>query len=141
MQARDQAAEGYSEPSSRAEKEATAAPAPAARAPEKKRAAEQAAPSAAPEPSGAAAVERRSFPGCAGERRRVVERDADGRVVRYVREGELRTIEQRYSPAGRLVEATAIEGGVRRPLPLDAPGLVRDARDAGIDAPPRCSTP
>jgi hypothetical protein len=84
-------------------------------------------------------TETRDFAGCPGERRRVVERDGDGRVVRYVRVGDRRTVEQRYDAGGRLRSAFAIEDGVQRALPLDAPGLVRDARDAGIDAPPRCS--
>lgn len=88
--------------------------------------------------SGPGSVETRTFAGCPGERRRVVERDGDGRVVRYVRVGELRTVEQRYGADGRLRSALVTEGGARRALPLDAPGLVREARDAGIDAPPRC---
>jgi len=36
---------------------------------------------------------------------------------------------------GRLPSA---DGVSRRALPLGAPGLVLLARDAGIDAPPRC---
>jgi hypothetical protein len=86
----------------------------------------------------AALRETRDFAGCPGELRRIVERDDEGRIVRYVRQGERRTVEHRYGPDGRLVSAVAIEGGARRALPLDAPGLVRDARDAAIDAPPRC---
>jgi hypothetical protein len=139
MEEHDQAAEAHAEPSSRAEKE-SAAPL-AARPAEKKRAFEQAAPAATPQAVGPGAVETRSFPSCPGERRRVVERDADGRVVRYLRETEPRTIEHRFGPDGRLVAAFELVGVARRPLPLDAPGLVRDARDAGIDAPPRCSLP
>ena len=103
-----------------------------------------AAPAASPEAesvSGAGSVESRSFPDCPGERRRVVERDGDGRVIRYVRVGDRRTVEQRYGADGRLRSAFAIEDGLRRDLPAGAPGLVGDARDAGIDAPPRCSAP
>jgi hypothetical protein len=81
----------------------------------------------------------RSFGSCPGERRRIVEYGWDGKVVRYVREGGLRAVEHRFDPEGRLVAAFAIERGVRRPLPLDAPGLVQDARDAGFEAPPRCA--
>jgi hypothetical protein len=84
------------------------------------------------------AVESRVFADCPGERRRVVERDGEGRVVRYVRVGDRRTVEQRYGADGRLRSAFATEDGGRRELPPDAPGLVREARDAGIDAPPRC---
>jgi hypothetical protein len=86
----------------------------------------------------AAVRETRDFAGCPGELRRIVERDDEGRIVRYVRQGERRTVEHRYGPDGRLVSAVATEGGARRALALDAPGLVRDARDAAIDAPPRC---
>jgi hypothetical protein len=126
--------------------EASAAPrAPAAQkarsafAPERKAAAPAAA--EAESLSGPGSVESRSFPDCPGERRRVVERDGDGRVIRYVREGDRRIVEQRYGADGRLRSAFAIEGGLRRALPAGAPGLVGDARDAGIDAPPRCSAP
>lgn len=120
--------------------EAMAEGAPSAsRAPVAERRRAAARPSAAREPAReAGAVGTRSFAGCPGERRRIVELDGDGRVIRYVREGERRTIEHRYSPDGRLSAAAELVDGGRRPLPLDAPGLVRDARDAGIDAPPRC---
>jgi hypothetical protein len=94
-----------------------------------------------PPAAGPMRVEVRTFAGCPGERRRVVERDGEGRVVRYLREGERRTVEHRYAPDGRLAAAFAVEAGARTPLPLDAPGLVRFARDAGMDAPPRCSAP
>jgi len=125
------------------------APAPqSSRAPlgEKKRAAAKpaaATPAAAPPDAlrDSGATETRSFEACPGERRRIVERDGDGGVIRYVREGERRTIEHRFSPDGRLVSAVEISGGVRRALALDAPGLVRLARDAGMDAPPRCESP
>jgi hypothetical protein len=83
----------------------------------------------------------RTFGDCPGERRRTVERASDGTVLRYVREGDQRTIEHRYAPDGRLVTATAMERGVRRELPLDTPGLALRASDAGIDAPPRCQVP
>jgi anti-sigma factor RsiW len=121
------------EPSAKAE-----APAPArARSAERKLAA---AGPAAPEPPHAPGkVLVRSFGSCPGERRRIVEYGWDGKVVRYVREGGLRTVEHRFDPEGRLVAAFAIERGVRRPLPLDVPGLVQDARDAGFEAPPRCA--
>jgi len=109
-------------------------------APERKGAAPVAATDASEEGPRAApgAVESRAFAGCPGERRRVVERDGEGRLLRYVRVGDRRTLEQRYGPDGWLVSAFVIEDGVRRTLPLDATGLVRQARDAGIDAPPRC---
>lgn len=114
------------------------APAPA---PARARAAERkAAPAAATmDREVAQGVERRSFADCPGERRRIVERDSAGRVVRYVRVGEHVTVEQLYGADGRLVSAVVIEGGQRHALPLDTPGLVQNARDAGIDAPPRCS--
>jgi hypothetical protein len=107
--------------------------------------------SAAPEEGRAAAlraegapgsVETRSFDGCPGERARIVQRDAEGRLVVYVRFlADSRRIEQRYGPDGRLIRAGLIDGKVARPLPLDTPWLVRDARDAAIDAPPRCQVP
>jgi negative regulator of sigma E activity len=106
--------------------------------PAQKKAASRAA--AAAKPGGTpGSVEVRTFPGCPGERRRVVERGEDGAIVRYVREGETRTVEQHYGPGGALVAAFAIEGGVRRPLALSAPGLVTDASAATLDAPPRCA--
>jgi hypothetical protein len=126
-----------------------ASPVPRAPAAQKARSAfaparKSAAPAASSEAesvSGPGSVESRSFPDCPGERRRVVERDGDGRVIRYVRVGDRRTVEQRYGADGRLRAAFAIEGGLRRDLPAGAPGLVGDSRDAGIDAPPRCSAP
>lgn len=108
---------------------------------ERKSAAPSAAMTMAEERAEAQGVETRDFAGCPGERRRVVERDGDGRVVRYVRVGNRRTVEQRYGADGRLRAAFETEDGVKRALPTDAPGLVRDARDAGIDAPARCSLP
>lgn len=146
-------------PSSPAPRSAAAAPAaPAASA--GKRAAPAPAP-AAPAPSAAGAeplreraairaparsgAEVRSFPGCEGETLRRVERDPEGRLVRYVREGRIGgrrlRIEHVYGPDGALAGATVRD--------LDAPGALLDARtlglalparaeEAGIDAPPRC---
>jgi hypothetical protein len=86
--------------------------------------------------------ETRSFAGCPGEIRRWVFTSADGRVVRYARFlAESRRIEHSYGPEGRLESAAIIDGKVASPLPLDTPWLVRDARDARIDAPPRCALP
>jgi hypothetical protein len=145
---REQLADSYGAPAEKAARRAEAAKASAeaeARRLPRPRPSERK--SAGPEQGRAAAlraeaapgsVETRSFDGCPGERRRTVERAGDGTVLRYVREGAQRTIEHRYSPDGRLVAATVTEGTARRALPLDTPGLVRDSRDAGIDAPPRC---
>lgn len=92
-----------------------------------------------------ARVEVRRFPGCAGEALRVVEVDAGGRVVRYVREGRIAgrrlRIDHAFGPDGRLARATVVD--------LDAPGAALDpealglelpatAAEAGLDAPPRC---
>jgi hypothetical protein len=137
---------GQAVPSAPASEAPLEAPAPAQKArsafaPERKAVAPAAAAPEAEPVSGPGSVESRSFPDCPGERRRVVERDGDGRVIRYVRVGDRRTVEERYGADGRLRSAFAIEGGLRRALPAGAPGLVGDARDAGIDAPPRCSAP
>ncbi len=92
--------------------------------------------------AGQGSVETRSFDGCPGERARIVQRDAEGRLVVYVRFlSDSRRIEQRYGPDGRLTSAALIDGKVAQRLPLDTPWLVRDARDAAIGAPPRCQVP
>jgi hypothetical protein len=130
-----------------------AASAPAPRAP----AAPEAA-AAAPDRSAAAlaryselraagllSAELRTFTDCEGESWRKVERDPEGRIVRYVREGRV---------AGRRVRVEHLfgaDGGLAavRVRDLDrggaviAPGALglstpRDASEAGPDAEPRC---
>jgi hypothetical protein len=118
---------------------APAAPAPSAAGAEPLR--ERAAIRAPARPG----AEIRSFPGCEGETLRRVERDPEGRLVRYVREGRIGgrrlRIEHVYGADGALAGATVRD--------LDAPGALLDARalglalparaeEAGIDAPPRC---
>lgn len=89
--------------------------------------------------------EVRTFPGCPGEARRVVEVDAAGRVVRYVREGTI---------AGRRLRVEHLFGedgalAVLEVQDLDRPdarvdgavlgaSIPRRESDAGADAPPRC---
>jgi hypothetical protein len=90
-------------------------------------------------------AEVRTFPGCEGEATRRVERDAAGRVVRYVREGRIDgrrlRIVHAFEPDGRPAGVSVTD--------LDAPGAALDARalglslparadEARIDAPPRC---
>jgi hypothetical protein len=84
--------------------------------------------------------ELRTFPRCAGEAWRKVERDPEGRVVAYVREGmvggtRLR-IEAIYGPDGRLARARALpqEGGEAPP----AEPLVPLTAAQAADEPPRC---
>jgi hypothetical protein len=95
--------------------------------------------------AGSLRAEVRTFPGCDGETLRRVERDPEGRLVRYVREGRIGgrrvRIEHVYRPDGALAGATVRD--------LDASGALLDAAalglelparadEAGIDAPPRC---
>jgi Putative zinc-finger len=90
-------------------------------------------------------VQSRTFDRCEGESSRRVELDAEGRVVRYVREGRFGgrrvRVVHTYRRDGALASATAQD--------LDAGGAAVDPRalgieiteraeDAGIDAPRRC---
>jgi hypothetical protein len=88
--------------------------------------------------------ESRTFERCEGESRRRVEVDAQGRVVRYVREGTFDGRRVRivhvFAPDGSLARATAedLDQGVTvdpRALGIE---LAERAEDAGIDAPRRC---
>jgi hypothetical protein len=90
-------------------------------------------------------VASRSFPGCEGELARTVETDAQGRVVRYVREGTIGgrrlRIVQSFRPDGAPASTTAVDLGAGG-APVDARALgialADRAEDASIDAPPRC---
>lgn len=90
---------------------------------------------------GRLSAEIRTFPGCAGEAWRKVERDPEGRVVAYVREGTIGGARFRaeaiYGEDGRLARARALPlgGGAAPDAGVLVPG---DAASAGIDAPPRC---
>jgi len=88
----------------------------------------------------------RTFERCAGESRRIVETDPQGRVVRYVREGTIARrrvrIDHVFRPDGALDAASVQDldaGGAA--LDARALGIVLPARaeEAGIDAPPRCN--
>jgi hypothetical protein len=87
----------------------------------------------------------RTFDRCEGESSRRVEVDAEGRVVRYVRDGRFGGRRVRivhvYRRDGSLAQATAQDldaGGA----PVDPGALGIDvterAEDAALDAPPRC---
>jgi hypothetical protein len=125
---------------------AAAAPAPTAASPRGKRAAApRAAASAAPGEAAVPGTEVRTFAGCEGETLRRVERDAEGRLVRYVREGRIGgrrvRIEHVYGADGALARATARDlDGAGAPLDPAGLGVLLPARaeEAGIDAPPRC---
>ncbi|HEY6006378.1 MAG TPA: hypothetical protein VIV57_26095, partial [Anaeromyxobacter sp.] len=89
-------------------------------------------------------IESRTFERCEGESRRRVEVDAEGRVVRYVREGRFDGRRVRvvhfFGPDGSLARATAEDldrGGAVDPRALGIE-LAERAEDAGIDAPRRC---
>jgi hypothetical protein len=95
-------------------------------------------------PGGPLREELRRFERCEGEAVRRVETAGDGRIVRYVREGtfdgrRLRVI-QTFRPDGTPAAATAQDLDTGAPVDPRALGLalVAHARDAGIDAPPRC---
>jgi hypothetical protein len=113
---------------------------------EEARGASRSATAKAAAPGGApTAVEVRTFPGCEGEATRRVERDAQGRIVRYVREGTMGgrrlVVEHVYGADGALARATVRD--LDRPgaaVDVDALGvvLVVRAEDARPDAPPRC---
>lgn len=94
--------------------------------------------------AGALSGEVRTFPGCEGEAWRKVERDAGGRIVKYVREGRVSgvrvRVEHLFETDGRLalVKATDLDrGGAIDPGALGLT-LPRDAAEADPDAPPRC---
>jgi hypothetical protein len=129
----------------RAAPTAARAPAEAAPAPSAAAANEALRHRAALRDEGSPRAEVRTFPGCEGETLRRVERDPQGRLLRYVREGRIDgrhlRIEHVYRPDGALAGATVRD--------LDASGALLDAdalglelpsraEEAGIDAPPRC---
>jgi hypothetical protein len=125
---------------------------PSAAAPQAKRAAPEAAPApvassappAALRAGGMPRAEIRTFEGCEGETLRRVERDAEGRLVRYVREGRIAgrrlRVEHVYGPDGALARATVRDLDAATLLDAGALGLELPARaeEAGLDAPPRC---
>jgi hypothetical protein len=142
-----------------AAKEAKAAPAPRAEA-EGAFASEAAASSprrAKSASAGRLRTSTASFAGCPGESSREVDRDEQGRVVRYLRRGVFRGTafeaellydgegalsEVRYRAAGQV--HTFRPGAVGAAADADAGGVPaaliepRRAEDAGPDAPPRC---
>lgn len=139
---------GFAEPPA-----ARAAAPEAAAAPQAKRAAPReaapapvasSAPRAALRASEAPTAEVRTFEGCEGEALRRVERDAEGRLVRYVREGRIAgrrlRIEHVYGPGGAIARAIARDLDSGALLDAGALGIELPARaaEAGIDAPPRC---
>lgn len=82
---------------------------------------------------GRLAGEIQTFPGCEGEAWRKLERDREGRVVKYVREGvvggrRLR-IEHVFGPDGALELATVVD--------LERPGTPVDADALGLTLPER----
>ena len=90
-----------------------------------------------------AAADVRSFPGCAGESRREIGRDAGGRVIRYAREGiaggHRVRVELTFGPDGRRVSTAARDLDTGAALPVDAlPGLPRSAAEVDAGAAPRC---
>jgi hypothetical protein len=133
-----------------AEPSANAAPAGAAAAaradaPVARAEAKRAAPSAARPPAAGAAADdgavvwERSFPGCAGESTRRVERDALGRVLVYARRGAVRGVPFEavlsYGADGRLARVWYREGdGPAREV---AGAAMRTALPAGIAEPER----
>jgi len=91
----------------------------------------------------ATAPDVRTFPGCAGESRREIGRDAAGRVVRYVREGSASgrrvRVELAFGPDGRLVRTQARDLDTGVEVPGEAlPGLPRSAAEVDPGAAPRC---
>lgn len=93
---------------------------------------------------GALAAEIRTFVGCEGEAWRKVERDRQGRIVKYVREGRIGgvrvRVEHLFDADGRLaaVRATDVERGAAVEPGALGLTLPRHAGEAGADAPPRC---
>jgi len=130
------------------------APAPAAAPPEAaKRAAatserKAAAPravreQAAPDAPLAQAVVVRTFPGCAGETRREIRRDLEGRVRWFIREGvadgRAVRVELDFDIEGALTASRGRDLATGAAVPADVlPGLPRSAAQVDPDAPPRC---
>jgi hypothetical protein len=110
-------------------------------------AASRAAPAAAA-PLQASPLEARSYAGCPGESRRVLERDPAGRVVRRVRTGSYRgtplRAEEWFGPDGRLLRARvealgrSVDAGPASLEPLPGLPLAATAEEAA-SAPPRCA--
>jgi hypothetical protein len=98
-------------------------------------------PAAAPPTFPPPGVERRTFRSCPGEHVRELERDADGRVIRWAREGELDgravRVEARYGEDGALAELNVTPAGAA-PADAAALGVPLRAADASLDGPPRC---
>lgn len=84
--------------------------------------------------------EIQTFPGCHGEVWRKVERDPDGRVVSYAREGLVGgrrvRVDVVYGPDGAPARVTVRDAVTMAPLDGTAPWIPR-AADA--DGPPRCA--
>jgi hypothetical protein len=98
-------------------------------------------PAAAPPTFPPPGVERRTFRSCPGEHVRELERDADGRVIRWAREGELggraARVEARYGEDGALAELI-VTPAEAAPADAAALGVPLRAADASLDGPPRC---
>lgn len=98
-------------------------------------------PAAAPPSFGSPGVERRTFRDCPGERLRELERDAEGRVIRFAREGELGgrdvRIEARYDARGALRDVTVTPKDAAE-ADAAALGVPTRAAEATLDSPPRC---
>jgi hypothetical protein len=113
-------------PSAAARAQATPPPDPASRYDELRRA-------------GLLRGEIRTFPGCDGELWRKLERDPEGRVVSYAREGlsgDRRVrVEAIYDPAGAPARVTVKDAATSAPL-VGAEPWVPSAAEA--DGPPRC---
>jgi hypothetical protein len=102
----------------------------------------------APAPAQPSPLEARSYPGCLGESRRVLERDPAGRVVRRVRTGSYQgtplRVEEWFGPDGRLVRARVeamgrkVDAGPGLMEPFPGLTLAATAQEADA-APPRCA--
>jgi hypothetical protein len=100
-------------------------------------------PAAAPPTFPPPGVERRTFKSCPGEHVRELERDADGRVIRWAREGELGgravRVEARYGEDGALLDLNVTPAGADvDAADAAALGVPLRAADASLDGPPRC---
>jgi hypothetical protein len=89
--------------------------------------------------SGRLRGEVQTFPGCEGEQWRKVERDPEGRVVSYAREGLLGgrrvRVEAVYGPDGAAVRVTVKDAATSAPLAGARPWVPAAAE---ADGPPRC---
>ncbi len=94
--------------------------------------------------AGSLSAEIRTFTDCEGESWRKVERDPEGRTVKYVREGRVAgrrlRVEHLFSADGELaaVRATDLDRGGDVASGALGLSLPRDASEAGADAEPRC---